>query len=255
MKAVPLAILTLVLVPAAAMAAAAPSATSSGKFTGKGQLGFLASQGNAHGKSGNVALDLSYVIGPWKHMLDLTGLYGQSQGIVSAERWTAMWQTNRSISADVFAFGSLRYEHDMFDGFQYQRNLSAGLGYAVLKSKSITLSTQLGAGYMMSRPELLIRNAQGAVVERIPQLVQNYPIATAGINYDQKITSTTTITDKLLVDAGSQNTLLTNRLAFVVKISTKLAMSLGYDIQDNTRPPAGIKTLNSTEMVNLVYAF
>ncbi len=255
MKAVSLAILTLVLVPAAAMAAAAPSATSSGKFAGKGQLGFLASQGNAQGKSANVALNLSYVIGPWKHMLDLTGIYGQSQSIVSAERWTVLWQTNRSISADTFAFGSLRYEHDMFDGFQYQRSLSGGLGYTVLKSKSITLSTQLGAGYMMSRPELLIRNALGAVVQRIPQLDQNYAIVTAGVDYDQEITSTTTITDKLLVDAGSQNTLLTNQLAFVVKISTKLAMSLGYNIQDNTRPPVGIKSLNSTETVNLVYAF
>ncbi len=108
---------------------------------------------------------------------------------------------------------------------------------------------------MMSRPELLVRNARGAVVERIPQLDQNYAIATAGVDYDQKITATTKITDKLLVDAGSQNTLLSNQLAFVVKISTKLAMSLGYNIQDNTHPPAGIKTLNSTEMVNLVYAF
>jgi len=159
MKAVSLAIFTLVLVPAAAVAAAAPSASSAGKFTGNGQLGFLASQGNSQGKSGNVALDLSYLIGPWKHILDLTGLYGQSQGIVSAERWTALWQTNRSISANVFAFGSLRYEHDMFDGFQYQRSLSAGIGYTVLKSKSITLSTQFGAGYMIGRRQLELSGA------------------------------------------------------------------------------------------------
>ena len=59
----------------------------------------------------------------------------------------------------------------------------------------------------------------------------------------------------MLVNAGSVNTLVTNSLALVVKVSTRLAMSLAYDIQDNTHPPGAIKHLDSTETVNLVYAF
>ncbi len=249
-----------VLVPLAAAAAAAPhGAKPKSPFSGKGQVGFVASQGNAQGKSANAAIHLAYVSGRWKHALSLAMLYGQSQGVVSAERWNVLWQSNRKISSDAFAFGTLRYEHDMFDGFQYQASAAAGVGYTVIRSKSTKLSTQIGAGYAVQRPETLtdipLLNPTRTFIERIPLPSQRYAIGTLGIDYEQRLTSTTTLSDKLLTNAGSVNTLVTNDLALVVKVSTSLAMSLGYDIQDNTHPPGGIQHLDSTETVNLVYAF
>jgi putative salt-induced outer membrane protein YdiY len=49
--------------------------------------------------------------------------------------------------------------------------------------------------------------------------------------------------------------LITNALAVAVKVSTKLALSVGYTVQDNTKPPAGLKRTDTLETVNLVYAF
>jgi putative salt-induced outer membrane protein YdiY len=40
-----------------------------------------------------------------------------------------------------------------------------------------------------------------------------------------------------------------------VKISTKLSLSVGYTVQDNTAPPAGLKKVDTLETLNLVYAF
>ena len=80
-------------------------------------------------------------------------------------------------------------------------------------------------------------------------------IVSAGLDYSQALSSTTALSDKLLVEAGSNNTLITNTLALSVKMSTRLALSLGYTLQDNTRPPPGLKYLDTTENVNLVYAF
>ena len=54
---------------------------------------------------------------------------------------------------------------------------------------------------------------------------------------------------------GSSDTLVTNALAVAVKVSTKLALSVGYALQDNTKPPAGLKRVDSLETVNLVYSF
>ena len=260
MRLLRMALLATALTPIAAFAAATPTgAKSAPHLSGKGQFGFLASQGNAQGKSANAALNFSYVSGPWKHSLSLVALYGQSLGVVSAERWTAMWQSNRKISADAYAFGSLRYEHDLFNGFQYQGSAAAGLGYTVIHTKSTTLSTQVGAGYAESRPERLtdiaLTNPPRTFIERTPLATQRYAIGTLGVDYDQTLTSTTTLSDKLLVNAGSVNTLVTNNLALDVKVSTRLAMSIGYDIQDNTNPAPGITHLDSTETVNLVYAF
>ena len=47
----------------------------------------------------------------------------------------------------------------------------------------------------------------------------------------------------------------TNALAVSVKISTKLALSVGYAIQDNSKPPEGAKKLDTLETVNIVYSF
>jgi putative salt-induced outer membrane protein YdiY len=58
-----------------------------------------------------------------------------------------------------------------------------------------------------------------------------------------------------LIESGSTDTLVTNALAPAVTIFTKLALSVGYNIQDNTKPPAGLKKLDTLETINLVYAY
>jgi putative salt-induced outer membrane protein len=235
--------------------APAPPPPPEGVWTGKGQAGYLSSQGNTDAKSANAALDMALTDGLWKHELHLGGLYGENTGIVSAERFDAKWQSDYSITQDLFAFGGLRYSHDLFSGFDYQETATTGVGYKFLDTDSIKLSAQVGAGYRRELPELLIKNSVGEVVQRIKQPEESGAIATAGIDYSQALSSTTTVTDKLLVETGSQNTLLTNALALSVKMTTKLALSLGYGLQDNTNPPAGLKKVDTIETVNLVYSF
>lgn len=248
--------IAIALIPAAALADDPPAPPPPmGVWTGSGQFGFLASQGNSEAKSANAALDMSYLQNAWKHTLHLDLLYGQSAGITSAERYDALWQTNYNLNSNLYTFGALRYGHDLFDGFQYQATGTAGIGYKLIDTSSITLSTQVGAGYMASRPEELTYDAAGAVTARTLQPSQDYAIATVGLDYSQKLTSTTTLSDQLLVDAGSENSLITNALAFTVKMSKKLALSLGYNIQDNTQPPPHIKSIDTVETVNLVYSF
>jgi putative salt-induced outer membrane protein len=224
-------------------------------WTGKGQAGFVASQGNSEGKSANVALDMTYQADPWKHLFHLAGLYGDSAGIVSAERWDTLWQSNYDLTKNLFTFVQLHYTRDMFSGFQYQAAVSAGLGYKIFDTDALHLSLQAGAGYGELRPETLIKDDTGAVVTRNLLPKEDSAIGTFGLNYAQNLTKTTTLTDKLQVEYGSINTLATNALALAVKISNKLAMSVGYMIQYNTSPPAGLKKQDTNETINLVYSF
>jgi putative salt-induced outer membrane protein len=227
-----------------------------GVWTGKGQAGFLDSHGNSDAKSANAALDMSYLQDAWKHAFHFDLLYGQSAGITSAERYDGLWQSSYNFTSNLYTFGALRYEHDLFDGFQYQASGTAGVGYKLFDSDTIKLSTQLGAGYMASRPETLVYDASGTVVTARNLLpYQGYAIATVGLNYSQKLTRTTTLSDTLLIDAGSVNTLITNTLALAITMSKKLALSLGYNVQDNTQPPVGTRALDTIETVNLVYSF
>lgn len=224
-----------------------------GVWTGKGQAGYVSSKGNSDAKSANAAIDMALLEGPWLHAFHLGGLYGQSAGITSAERWDTLWQSNYDLTQNFFTFGALRYARDMFSGFQYQGSGATGLGYKFIDTEATKLSAQLGVGYRMLRPEELIKNSAGAVVARSLEPSESGAIVTAGVTYSQALSSTTTLFDKLLVESGSSDTLVTNTLALGVKISNKLALSVGYNVQDNTKPPAGLKKLDTLQ--TLVYAF
>lgn len=251
-----LAVLTLAAgLPLAASADDATPPPPQGVWIGKGQAGYTSSQGNSEAKSANAALDMAFLDDPWKHAFHLGGLYGESANVVAAERWDTNWQSNYNFTKDFYAFGGLRYQHDLYNGFLYQESVTAGVGYQIFNSDSTKLDVQIGPGYKRDRPQLLTKNAAGEVTYRELEPVQSNAIGTLGVNYSQVLTGTTTLTDKLLVESGSSDTLITNALAVAVKISTKLALSVGYTIQNNSKPPEGAKKLDALETVNIVYSF
>jgi putative salt-induced outer membrane protein len=155
----------------------------------------------------------------------------------------------------LFAFGALRYEHDLFDGFEYQASITGGMGYKILNSDSDKLTAQAGLGYRSSRPETILKDPSGAVISRTPLDVENEAIFTAGLDYLHAFNKSTALTNKFLVEAGSSNTMLHDEIAVTVKMSTKLALSVGYAITDNTKPPAPLKQIDTVATVNLVFAF
>lgn len=223
-------------------------------WTGKGQAGYTSSSGNSEGKSANAAIDMAFLNDPWKHAFHLGGLYGQSAGIVSAERWDTSWQTNYNVTPDLYTFGLATYRHDLFSGFDYQASASAGLGYKIIATPMTQLDAQVGVGYQVLRPEDITK-VNGAVSGRALLPSEKGVAETAAINYSQALSSTVTLTDKLAVTSSSADRLLTNALAVAVKVSTKLALSVGYALQDNSSPPAGLKKIDTLETVNLVYSF
>jgi putative salt-induced outer membrane protein len=224
-------------------------------WIGKGQFGFLSSHGNSDAESINGSVDMLRYDGDWKNEFNAVGLYGKNSGIVSAERWEVRGQSNYTISGDLFAFGGVRYEHDLFDGFEYQASVTGGLGYKLVNTTDTKLTVQVGPGYRRLRPEIIDKDATGAVISRTPEDAVGEAIATAGVDFSQTITKTTIFTNKFLMEAGSSDTLLHDELALTVKMSDKLALSVGYGITDNTKPPAPLKKLDTVASVNLVFGF
>lgn len=224
-------------------------------WIGKGQFGFLDSKGNSDAESVNGNLDLARIDGPWKNEIYLGALYGESAGIVSAERFEGREQTNYTFSKDLFAFGGLRYEHDLFDGFAYQASLTGGIGYNVINTADTQLTTQLGAGFRRLQPEIINKNQFGVVTERIPQEAQSGAIGTATVNYSHKFNPSTILSNTLVAESGAQNTMLQDNLQLAVKMTTKLALTVGYGVTDNTKPPAPLKKVDTVSTVNLQYSF
>jgi putative salt-induced outer membrane protein len=226
-----------------------------GVWIGKGQFGFLDSHGNSDAESINGNVDMARYDGAWKNQVYVGGLYGKSSGVVSAERWETRLQSNYTISEDLFAFGGFRFEHDLFDGFQYQASATAGVGHKFIDTVDTKLTAQVGAGYRRLRPELIFKDQDGAVTSRELQDTSGEAIATAGVDFSHAFTKTTILTNKFLTEAGSDNTLLHDEIAVNVKMSNRMALSVGYGITDNTKPPPMTKKLDTVATVNLVFSF
>ncbi len=226
-----------------------------GVWIGKGQFGFLDSHGNSDAESINGNIDMLRYDGSWKNEFYAGGLYGKSGNVVSAERWEAREQSDYTISGDLFAFGGLRFEHDLFDGFQYQASVTSGLGYKFIDTDDTNLTGQIGAGYRRLRPEDITLFPNGGVQSRLLLDAMGEAIGTAGLDFSYAFNKTTTLTNKFLTEAGSDNTLLQDQIAVTVKMSTKLSLSAGYGITKNTKPPGDLKQIDTTATVNLVFAF
>jgi putative salt-induced outer membrane protein len=113
---------------------------------------------------------------------------------------------------------------------------------------------QIGAGYRRLRPEEINMDSDGLVTSRVVGEASGEAIGTAGLDYSHAFTKTTVLTNKFLVESGSDNTMLQDNIALTVKMSNKLALSVGYGITNNSNPPPTIKKLDTTATVNVVFA-
>ena len=237
-------------VPAFAAAPPPPD----GVWLGAGQGGLLFSSGNTKSTAINAKLDLARNDGPWTNVLGLGGLYGKNNGILSSERISGRYELDHKISDRLFWFGDVDATRDIFSGFAYQVSLAGGLGYKFIDTADTKLSGTLGLGYQRLEQQQLIRDASGAVIQRINGNSQGGLVGTAGLSFEQKLTATTKLTDKFLVTSGSINTTASNDLALAVSMSDKLALSFGYGVRYNTSPAAGVTKLDQLTAVNFVYS-
>jgi putative salt-induced outer membrane protein len=235
--------LTLAAVAAQAEAAPAAAAAPPAGWTGKGEAGIVFARGNTEADTVNLKLGMSHEVDRWKHSLEMAALRATNKGVKSADRYMAGWQSDYKINARTFAFGALRYERDKLSAFDYQASLSAGLGYKFYDTDTIKLSGQAGVGYRRLKEALPPGKTYGDAV------------FVAGMDYENKLTASTKVVDKFRAEVGSKNTLLANFLGIEVKMSDALALSVGFDVRDNTKAVSPAKKFDTVTTVNLVYAF
>jgi putative salt-induced outer membrane protein len=226
----------------AAVLLAAIAGAAQAEWKGKGEAGIVFARGNTDADTINLKLGLVGEVDSWKHTLDVAALRASTDGVKSADRYTAGWQSDYQFSKKTFWFGGLRYENDKFSGFEYQASASTGLGYRFYDSDVTKLSGQIGAGYRRMQDSSTLATTGNAV-------------AVGAVDYEHTLTTTTKVVDHFHVESGKDDTQLTNFLGLEVKMSTALALSVGLDVRDNTSPPAPKKKIDTVTTLNLVYAF
>jgi putative salt-induced outer membrane protein len=91
------------------------------------------------------------------------------------------------------------------------------------------------------------------VLDRIKGDGEGDPVATLASNYEHAFTENTKLTNKLLAEAGSDNTAVQNDIALNVSINKAFALAVGVGVRYNTDPPPLAKSTDTVTTVNLVY--
>ncbi len=240
-----------VLVVVFATASVAPAAQA--QWNGKAEFGLLFASGNTQSKSANTRLDLTHEGARWRNNYFFSALYGENAEFATGERYEARYQADWKINDKLGWFGRLRGEQDRFSGFAYQASAATGATYKFIDSPTTQLDGSVGAGYRRLQPQLLIKTDAGEVLDRVKGQEDSEPVATLSSNYEHAFTENTKITNKLLAEAGADNTAVQNDIALNVNISKSFALAVGVGVRYNTDPPPLAKSTDTITTVNLVY--
>jgi len=221
-----------------ALSLLAPAAQA--QWTGKAEVGLLSASGNTEAKSANAKLDVAHESAKWRNRIYAAVLYGENADSTTAERYEARYQLDRKINDRLSWFAGLRGEEDKFSGFDYQATLSTGVSYKFIDTADTKLSASFGAGYR----KLRIDGAAEA---------EDDVVGTLSSDFEHAFTTTTKLTNKLLVESGSLNTSVQDDLALAVSMTDTLALAVGFGVRYNTDPPPLSKDTDTLITVNLVY--
>jgi putative salt-induced outer membrane protein len=236
-----------VLLPILALGAVTPAYAD---WTGKGEAGLVISSGNTETETANAKVAVAHERDKWKNSFGLSALYASDDIGATAQRWEAIAQSDYNFSPKTFWFGAGRYEDDRFSGFEYQATISTGLGRKFIDTDRTKFVGTAGVGYKVFETRDAFDEA-GLLIEEGAR--EDDIIFRGTLDFDHKLTDTTTLIDKFIVEAGADNTFYQNDLALQVRIYSALALAVGYSVRHNTDPPIGFEKTDTLTTVNLVY--
>jgi putative salt-induced outer membrane protein len=218
------------------------SGTAAADWSGKGTFGGVLARGNTETETINLNLDVENKLDEWTHKAGASMLRTVTDDITSADRWELRGESQYSLTERSYLFGALRYEDDAFTDYEYQATLSGGYGYRFITNDTTKLEGQIGAGYREAEVRLTGEQQDGI-------------IARGALDFEHKLTTTTLIYDRFLVESGSDNTFVQNALGVEVKINDTFALGLDYAVRHNTDVLPGTDKTDQVLTANLVYGF
>ncbi|NBD95765.1 MAG: DUF481 domain-containing protein [Gammaproteobacteria bacterium] len=213
------------------------------EWSGKGEFGFVMARGNSETETLNLGLQFERKSEKWRNDLKLTALRASDEGELNAERYTLGYKSGYNFNAKSYLFGAIRYDQDEFSSNDYQASLSIGYGRQLLDTDSQQLSVEIGPGVRRSEPNDPLRKTETNVIGRLSS------------GYAWTISETASLTNDLLVEAGSDNTFAENELALNVAINSRFALKLSGAVRHNTDVDPGVEKTDTLTTANLVYKF
>lgn len=220
------------------------------QWSGQGEAGLIKASGNTESENYNVGLSFKKAGDKVTQKVGLNVLQASNNDVDSADSLNANYTAEYSLSERSYAFGSLSYLDDDFDGFTEQSSVSFGYGYKVILSDKVAWDLGAGVGYRDTSE--LIKLADGSEQEGKDLSGATFVIKS---DYVNQLTSNTQFIDTFVAEIGSDNTFIENDASLVVAMNEKFSLKAGILMRHNTDPAPGADDTDTISSINLVYNF
>lgn len=249
----------LLALPLAAFADSPPP--SSTGWSGSGEVGLSIASGNTKSQNLNAKLDVKFNDDQWTDDFYMTALRNKANTTagydLSANRYEAGASLGYKLDERSYVVGAGRYEHDEFSPYSYQYVVSLGYGYQVLKNASDELAMEVGPGYRVLQPASYYLTPVDPLSPpgKVTPDSQSNAVARGKLDYKHNFSDAVAFVDTFLVEAGSGDKFFQNDAGLAVKMNSKLALKVGYQVRHNSQVEAGFKKTDTLLTTNLVYSF
>jgi putative salt-induced outer membrane protein len=229
--------------PALAQAPAAPApAPPPDPFVGDISLGYLSTRGNTDSTNANAKFDVSWDLdGPWNHEWHALAINARTDGLTTAESYSAGYKAKRDFSATSYLFFTGDWRQDRFSGYDRQVSEAIGYGRRLIDSEKHKLSLEGGAGAKQS--DLTTGESVDEAIIR------------GALDYLFTISETSNFEQKFLIEQGDENRYTESTSALKTRIVGNIALVLSYVIKSNSDVPVGIEKTDRFTSISLEYAF
>lgn len=227
---------------AAAGAQAQATVKNDGQF--RAALGLGASLASGNTKATNLSLTGDAVRATDQNKLSLYGnlQYARSGGTTTADQLRLGARYDQNLSAKLFAFGGLDLERNKFANLNLRAQLSAGLGWHVIKSPTTTFDVFGGLGYVSDKYK------DPMVIDGRSRDSYGYMSLLLGEESTHKLSDSTSFKQRLTLVPN-----LKNRGEFranwdaglAVAMSKTMNLNVGLGFAHNSEPGPGRKSTDS----------
>lgn len=190
-------------------------------------LALSLAQGNSDSFDLTADASATYEKDPWKWKVKTTFAYGEKDGSTSTEALHVTLHAERKLSERVYVFGNLDFDRDEPAGLEYRWTPVGGLGFVLVKGRTIEVKGELGGGYTWEK--------------RIGQSSTGNPAAYFGLEYAKTWDSGTKLTAeyKFIPNLGDFDlSVMTWELKLAQPVCAEIDLTISLRVDYVFEPPA-----------------
>lgn len=208
-------------------------------WKGRGQLGAAISTGNSDVRSLTVGLNLQREGLDWRHRLDAAFDITDNRTGTDQQRILTGYQLDYKISDRAYSWARLEYERNREAGIKRRFAESAGLGWRALRGRAVKWELEAGPALRQTK---FVDYDENTVAGR------------GASRFAWKLSGATEFTSDTAVFFAGAATVNTTA-ALTSRMFGAVGMRISYNLAWEEEPPEGLKSLDTTSRVTLVYDF